>query len=87
MKLAGAGMAVMLAVGVAHSEPITVKHTLGAERGFLVIRSETGKTLGDGELIQYATGDEVHTTLTLRFLDGSEWMKKRPSSGSVAPFS
>ena len=72
MKLAGAGLAVILAVGVvAQGEPITVKHTLGAERGFLVIRSETGKTLGDGELVQYATGDEVHTRLTYRFLDGS----------------
>jgi hypothetical protein len=71
MKLAGAGIAIMLAVGAAHSEPIPVKHALGAERGFLVVRSETGKLLGDGELIQYATGDEVHTTLTFRFLDGS----------------
>ena len=71
MKLVGAGIAIMLAVGAAYSEPITVKHALGAERGFLVVRSETGKTLGDGELIQYATGDEVHTTLIFRFLDGS----------------
>jgi hypothetical protein len=71
MKLVGAGIAIVLAVGAAYSEPITVKHTLGAERGFLVIRSEAGKTIGDGELVQYATGDEVHTTLTFRFLDGS----------------
>ncbi len=71
MRLVGGAIAVILAVGTAYSEPITVKHTLGAERGFLVIRSETGKTLGDGELIQYAAGDEVHTTLTFHFLDGS----------------
>ena len=71
MKSVVAGIAIMLAAGAAHSAPVTVKHTLGAERGFLVVRSEAGKQLGDGELVQYATGEEVHTTLTFRFLDGS----------------
>ena len=71
MKLVCWGVAIMLAIGSAYGEPITVKHAFGAERGFLVVRSENGRTLGDGELIQYATGDEVHTSLTYRFLDGS----------------
>ena len=71
MRLVSAGIAAILVVGTAHSQPISVKHTLGAERGFLVVRSEAGKALGDGELIQYAVGDDVHTTLTFRFLDGS----------------
>jgi hypothetical protein len=39
--------------------------------GFLVVRSEAGKAIGSGELIQFLRGDTVHFRLTFRFRDGS----------------
>jgi len=56
---------------VSPAEPITVKHTQGAMRGFLVVRSETGKVIGSAELSQVAHGDEVTVRLNYTFLDGS----------------
>jgi hypothetical protein len=39
--------------------------------GFLTIHSETGSTLGYGEISQFATGDRVTLRTTLHFHDGS----------------
>jgi len=61
-----------VALGTAGSaEPIAVKHTQGAMRGFLVVRSEAGKVLGSAELSQFAVGDEMNVRLKYTFLDGS----------------
>lgn len=35
-----------------NAEPIPVKQMQGSTRGFLIMRSETGKILAHGELIQ-----------------------------------
>lgn len=43
----------------------------GATRGFLVIRSDSGKLIANGELTQLAHGSNVTTRLTYTFLDGS----------------
>ena len=60
------------ALGTAASaDPIAVKHTQGAMRGFLVVRSDAGKIIGSAELSQIATGDEVTVRLKYTFLDGS----------------
>ena len=54
-----------------HAEPIHVKQSQGTERGFLLLRSEAGKILGHGDLIQTAHGSRITTELALHFKDGS----------------
>ena len=53
------------------AEPIVVRQTQGATRGFLVIRSEEGKIIARGELNQVAHGERITTHLLYRFTDGS----------------
>lgn len=55
----------------ATAEPVSVKHTQGATRGFLVIRSESGAPLGSAEFTQLAKGYVVTSRLVYRFRDGS----------------
>jgi hypothetical protein len=57
------------AVGIA--EPIAVRQTQGATRGFLVMHSEDGKVIAYGELSQVAHGERLTTRLIYRFRDGS----------------
>lgn len=67
----GIALAAMALSSAASAEPIAVKHTQGAMRGFLVMRSEDGKVIGSGEMSQIARGDEVTMRLMYTFLDGS----------------
>lgn len=53
------------------AEPIAVRQTQGATRGFLIMRSEDGKIIARGELNQVAHGEHITTRLVYRFTDGS----------------
>jgi hypothetical protein len=55
----------------AHADPVPVRHRQGSQHGLLVLRSAAGKVLATGDLLTLANGDDVHSRLTLRFLDGS----------------
>jgi hypothetical protein len=68
--------AIVLAIFAASStlapaDPIPVHHSQGAVHGFLVLRSQTGATLGYGEFTQLAEGDRVTAHLVYHFRDGS----------------
>jgi len=39
--------------------------------GFLLVKSAQGKLIGEGDLVQVADGDRVHSRLLFRFQDGS----------------
>ncbi len=52
-------------------EPVAVRYTEGLIHGFLVLSSESGERLADGDLIQTARGDRVTSRLVFHFKDGS----------------
>jgi hypothetical protein len=52
-------------------EVVSVRFTEGVVHGFLALRTLDGKTLADGDLIQFARGDRVTSRLVFRFKDGS----------------
>ena len=67
---------VLLVAGVLCSaagagEPVAVRHAEGIVHGFLVLRTQDGKALADGDLLQTSRGDRVTTRLVFRFKDGS----------------
>lgn len=53
------------------AQPVAVRHREGTEHGFLVLRSEGGRTLATGDSIQTVSGTRVSGKLTLHFFDGS----------------
>src|SRR5688572_14529628 len=53
------------------AEPVAVRYSEGLVHGFLVLRTLSGQTLADGELLQVARGSRVTTRLVFRFRDGS----------------
>jgi hypothetical protein len=57
--------------GAALAEPVAVRHTEGALRGFLVLRSLDDKLLADGDVTQTVRDDRVTAKLLFRFKDGS----------------
>ncbi len=50
---------------------VAVLHAEGELHGFLVLRTEDGDAIADGELAQITRGDRVTTRLVFRFKDGS----------------
>jgi hypothetical protein len=64
-------LALLALTAASAAEPIPVLHTQGATRGFIVIRSTSGKNLGYGEYSQLAEAGHVTGRLTLHFRDGS----------------
>jgi hypothetical protein len=64
-------VAAVLWSSLAASEPVPVRHTEGALRGFLVVRSADDKLLADGDVTQTVRGDRVTAHLMFRFKDGS----------------
>jgi len=52
-------------------QPIPVHHVQGTTHAFLILRAESGTTLGYGELLQIVHGDRVKSRLTYHFRDGS----------------
>jgi hypothetical protein len=61
----------LLQPGAMSAAPVAVRHTEGLVHGFLVLRTQAGETLADGDLIQVARGDRVTSQLVFRFKDGS----------------
>lgn len=53
------------------ADPVAVRHKEGLVHGFLVLRTQEGKLLADGDLLQNAQGDRVTSRLVFRFKDGS----------------
>ena len=60
-----------LAPSLAGAAPVEVRFLEGVTRGFLVLRSSTGQTVGQGDLIQTAHPDRVESQMVFRFKDGS----------------
>ena len=58
--------------GPADAAPVAIRLSEGVTHGFLLVRSLTGETLGQGEMTQVAKeGELVESRLVLRFKDGS----------------
>ena len=55
----------------ASADTIPVRHPEGTIHGFLDVRSEEGRVLATGDLVQVVRGDRVTTHLTFHFTDGS----------------
>jgi hypothetical protein len=51
--------------------PVPVRFLEGSTHGFLVLRSDSGEMLAQGESIQNVQGDRVDSRLVFRFKDGS----------------
>jgi hypothetical protein len=54
-----------------HADPIPVRSPQGTLHGFLLLRSEDGKILANGDLIQTLRKGVVTARITFRFRDGS----------------
>jgi len=57
--------------GPALGETVAVRHPEGLVHGFLVLRTLTGETIADGDLIQTSKDGQVTSRLLFRFRDGS----------------
>lgn len=55
----------------AFAQPVRVKYREGTLHGFLSLRSEDGKLLASGDLLQTVAGNRVTLHLVFRFKDGS----------------
>ncbi len=53
------------------AETVPVRHPEGIVHGFLALRTLTGETLADGDLIQTSKNGQVTSRLVFRFRDGS----------------
>ena len=64
-------LAATLRPGALLAERIPVRHMEGATHGFLVLRTEGGEMIADGDLAQEVHGSRVESRLTFHFADGS----------------
>lgn len=55
----------------AMAEPVRVRQKQGSVHGFLLLRSEDGRIIAGGDLLNVAHGDTVRSRLIFRFRDGS----------------
>jgi len=55
----------------AFGESIAVRYMEGLSRGFLVVRTQDGRQIAEGDLSQVAHGDQVTSRMAFRFKDGS----------------
>jgi hypothetical protein len=69
LALVCAGLVAICALRAAPQ--VAVAHAQGILHGWLVVRSEDGEAIADGELTQLARGEHVTVRMTLRFKDGS----------------
>jgi hypothetical protein len=53
------------------ADPIPVRHQQGTVHGFLELRSDDGRVLASGDIVQVARGDQVTARVLFRFKDGS----------------
>lgn len=63
--------AALLQPGAMPAASVPVRHTEGVVHGFLVLCTLEGHRLADGELLQFARGDQVTSRLVFHFEDGS----------------
>ncbi len=63
--------AVLFPIQIVPAAQVAVLHTEGELHGFLVLRTEDGDAIADGDLAQVTRGDRVTTRLVFRFKDGS----------------
>src|SRR6185436_2544319 len=74
---ASAGLAFVMALAAlvyssADAAPVAVRFPEGVAHGFLHVRSLTGETIGQGEMIQVVKErDQVESHLVFKFKDGS----------------
>jgi hypothetical protein len=61
----------LLVPGCVQGQALKVRHRVGSEHGFLVLRSAGGAILASGELIQAVHGDRIKLRVVFRFRDGS----------------
>lgn len=61
----------LVATMAAAQSPVAVLHTEGLVHGFLVLRTQDGTVIAEGDAAQVAKGDRVTTRLVFRFKDGS----------------
>jgi hypothetical protein len=55
----------------AQAEVIPVRHVEGTIHGFLELRSEDGRVLASGDIVQVVHGDRVTSHTLFNFKDGS----------------
>jgi hypothetical protein len=55
----------------AHAAPVGVRYVEGTSHGFVVLRSDRGTVLANGQLIQTARGERLESRLFFHFADGS----------------
>ena len=56
---------------MAEAEPIAVRFTEGTTHGYLSLKTEQGRQIAHGELVQRTRGKRVEANLLFYFLDGS----------------
>src|SRR5207245_9516196 len=66
-------MATLFGTSSLEAGSVNVRMVEGHTRGFLVLRTMSGKALAHGEMAQRCSGGLVHGHLTLNFADGSLW--------------
>jgi hypothetical protein len=57
--------------GLCLGEPVSVRYIEGLSRGFLTVRTQDGRLIGEGDSSQVVSGDRVTSRITFRFKDGS----------------
>ncbi len=71
LSLGAVGLGLFAGAAVA-AEPVPVQKMEGVVHGFLVLRSESGEVLADGDLVQVPRRDGgIDSRLSFRFRDGS----------------
>jgi hypothetical protein len=77
---ASAGLIILFAAMLgslpAAAAPIPVRFPEGSIHGFLVLRTQEGRFLAQGDLLEVSRGDEIHKTTVFRFKDGSLFEEK-----------
>jgi hypothetical protein len=64
-------LACLLQPSVSPAETVAVRYREGVSHGFLVLRTQEGKSIADGDSTQVARGDRVTSRMRFRFKDGS----------------
>src|ERR1700681_1484465 len=59
------------------ADTVAVRYPEGVSHGFLVLRTQDGKPIADGDSTQVARGDRVTSRMRFRFKDGSIYWKQR----------
>lgn len=55
----------------AQADPVPVRFTRGTIHGLLELRSEDGRVVASGDMVQVAHGSQITAQLTFHFKDGS----------------